>query len=481
MIILISKSVEENKESLKKLFHNTSDLVLYEFETLSNDRALVVYIDGIVDEFRLNEDLLKPLIKDLVSPWDIKSTVYISETNEVKNIQEMTMPIFQGNVVLFIEGLDLAYIFNLAQWPKRSVEQPTIERVAMGPKESFVEDIIVNKTLIRRRIMNNDLVFEDCILGKQTNTMVNLVYIDGIVKEEVLEELRNRIEEIQGDAILSTGYIEQYIDKYSNKLISTVGFTERPDTVAGKILEGCIAIISDGSPIALTVPKLFIENLHTSEDYYVKPTFATFLRILRFIAFFLSFTLPGIYISLILYHPAMVPTELLLSIAGQREGVPFASFFETFILVIFFDLVKEAGIRLPQAIGETVTLVGGLVIGQAAVTAGLASATMVIIVAAAGITEFVVPKLRQSIPILRIIFLFLGTILGLYGISLGLVFLFVHLVSINSFGVPYMWPITPYDKEGMKDTIIKYSLKKDNFRPNVIDKDNAQRRDDRIE
>src|SRR5699024_6290248 len=163
---------------------------------------------------------------------------------------------------------DLAYIFNLAQWPKRSVEQPTIERVAMGPKESFVEDIIVNKTLIRRRIMNNDLVFEDCILGKQTNTMVNLVYIDGIVKEEVLEELRNRIEEIQGDAILSTGYIEQYIDKYSNKLISTVGFTERPDTVAGKILEGCIAIISDGSPIALTVPKLFIENLHTSEDYY---------------------------------------------------------------------------------------------------------------------------------------------------------------------------------------------------------------------
>lgn len=476
MIIIISESISENRRKLKELFHHTDDLILYEFETLSNDKALIVYIDGIIDEDRLNKNILSPLTKDLVSIEDIKSIIPISKTKEVKDLEEIKMPIFQGNIALFIEGLEFIYAYNLSQWTKRAIEQPATERVIRGPKEAFVEDIIVNRTLIRRMVMNNNLVFEDYVLGKETNTKISLVYIDGIVKKDILEELKKEIEKIDVDEILGNGYIESHINKNSSKLISIVGVTERPDTVAGKILEGRVAILCDGSPSALTVPKLFIETLQITEDYYIKPTFATFLRLLRTVAFFISFTLPGVYISLILFHPEMIPTELLISIAGQREGVPLGTSLEALLLVLFFDLLREATLRLPEALGEAVVLVGGLVIGQAAVEAGIVSAAMVIMVAATGVAEFVVSKFREEAPVLRILFLLLGSAAGLYGVSFGFIFLIAHLISLDSFGVPYMWPLAPYDREGMKDTIVKYSSKKLKFRPKVIANKDAKKR-----
>lgn len=473
---MISDNININKENLKEIFNNTSDLVLYEFETLCNEKALIVYIDGIIDKAILNEDLLKPLMKDLVSVQDIRSTVHISKVNEIKNIKDTIMPIFQGNVVLFVEGLKTAYRFEINQWTKRNIEQPATERVIRGSKESFVEDIEVNRTLIRREIMNENLVFENYILGEQTNTTVSLVYVDGIVKEEILEDLRSRIKEIKIDLVLDTGYIESYINGNTSKIVSIVGLTERPDTVAGKILEGRIAILCDGSPSALTVPKLFIETLHTTEDYYVNPIFATFLRLMRTIALFMSFTLPSIYVSLILYHQEMIPTELLMSIAGQREGVPLGTALEALLLILFFDILREATLRIPQALGEAVILVGGLVIGDAAVNAGVVSATMIIIVAVTGVSEFVVSKFREEVPILRIIFLFLGSILGLYGVSFGLIFLIVDLISIDSFGVPYMWPLAPYDRQGIKDSILKPPPQKLEFRPESISNKDAKKR-----
>lgn len=481
MSILISKNIEENKDNLKELFNNTSDLILYEFKTLSNHRALIAYINGTIDKISLNEDVLKPLVEELVSPWDIKSTVYTRINDEIKELKDTIVPINNGLVILFMEGLDFAYTFDLSQWPKRQVEKPTTEMVIRGPKEAFVEDIIVNKTLIRGKIKSNNLIFEDYILGEETNTKVSLVYIKGIVKEGVLEEARYRIEKIKIDAILDNGYIESYIDEKPNRLISTVAFTEKPDIAASKILEGSVGILCDGSPNVLTVPKLFVENLHSAEDYYIRAHYATFLRILRFMAFLASFVIPGVYISLITFHQEMVPTELLISIAGQREGVPLSSPFEALLMILFFELIKESGIRLPEAIGQAVTLVGGLVIGQAAVEAGIVSSTMIIMIASTGMAEFVVPKLRESIPILRLIFLFLGSVSGLYGITSGLVLFTAYLVSMKSFGVPYMWPIAPYDKEGLKDTIGKYSVRKLNYRPEAISNKKRRKRNERID
>lgn len=280
------KKIHENKEILKKIFNNTSDMVLYEFTTLSNDKALIGYINGTIDRPSLNENLLKPLIKDLVSPLDVKSTVHVSPIFEIKDIKDAVFYITGGGVILFIEGLDLAYIIDLGQFPKRQIEQPTTEVVVRGPKDAFVEDITTNKTIIRGRIRSNNLVFEDFIVGEQTNTVVSIVYIKGIVKPSVLEETRSKIKKIKVDKILDTGNIESYLDEKPFGLISIVAFSEKPDVVVSKVLEGSIAILSDGTPNVLTVPKVFVENLHSPEDYYIKPVYATFLRFLRVISYF---------------------------------------------------------------------------------------------------------------------------------------------------------------------------------------------------
>ncbi len=473
---MISNNIQENKQDIKELFNNSSDLIIYEFTTNYNEQAFIVYIGGIIDKEILNEDLVKPLINDLESSKEIKSKVFISPTTEVTELKDCITPIINGDIALFVEDLNIIHLFSIEKWNNREIAPPTSERVIRGPKQAFIENIEVNKSLIRRIIKNNDLVFEDYILGVQTNTTISLAYLKTIVKQEVLDEVRSRINNINTGGVLDGGYIEGFITDKPKMIISTISMSEKPDVISSKILAGNIAILSDGSPDVLTVPKLFIENLHSPEDYYIKPKFATFLRIIRLISFFISFTLPGIYISLVLYHQEMIPTNLLVSIAGQREGVPLSSAFEALLMIGFFELLKESGIRLPQTIGQTVTLVGGLVIGQAAVDAGVISATMVIIVAATGMAEFVVPKLREMITIYRIFFLFLGSVAGLYGVTFGLVFLVVQLVSTNSFGVPFMWPFVPYDRQGMKDAIIKYPVEKLEYRPVVIAKEDSLRR-----
>lgn len=465
---MISKNIEENKQGIKELFNNSSDLILYEFKTLTKDKALIAYIGGIIDKDTLNDSLIKPLMLELKALQDIDSTVYISPSIKAIELKDCIIPITNGDVALFIQGSQIIHIFRISKWEKRSIDRVTSEMVIRGPKQGFVEDIDVNKALIRRIIKNQDLIFEDYILGIQTNTIVSLVYLKDIVKPGVLEELRIRIKGIKIGSILENGYIEGFISDNTKMLISTVAYSERPDVTTSKILEGSVGILCDGSPNVLTVPKLFIENLHSPEDYYIKPKFATFLRMIRLFAFCISFILPGIYIALVLFHQEMIPTPLLISIAGQREAVPLSSSLEAFMIIILFEILKESGLRLPQAIGTAVTLVGGLVIGTAAVDAGVISATMVIIIAATGMAEFVVPKLREMITVYRIVFLILGTISGLYGITLGLVFLVSNLVSTKSFGVPFMWPIAPYNKEGMKDFIIKYPLQEMNLRPEVI-------------
>lgn len=465
---MISENLHENKVKIKEIFNNSSDLVLYEFQTLGDDRAMVVYINGFTDKETLNQKILKPLMKELISPLDIRSIVSISGMEETNNMDDILMAINSGDVVLFHEGLGICYLFNLASYEKRQIEQSQNEQVLKGPKETFVEDIGVNKTLIRRKIRNNNLVFEDMVFGRETNTKVSLVYINGIVNEDILAELKSRLKEIQIDTILDIGYIEEYIDDAPRTMINTIYNTEKPDVVAGKILEGRIGILCDGAPSVSTVPSIFTENLMVSEDYYLKPSQATFLRIIRIISLFTSINLAGIYIALTNFHQEMIPTELLISMARQREGVPLSSFLEAISMMIFFELLKEAGLRLPKPVGQTASIVGGLVIGQAAVDANLVSAVMVIVVSASGITEFVNPQLKQMIIFNRFAMFVFGAAFGLYGLVCGMLILIFHLVSIRSFGVPYLYPIAPYDKEGMKDVIWRAPIRKMNYRPKYI-------------
>lgn len=475
---MISKDIEVIRKEIKDLLHNTSDLILYEFTTACGALALIAYLDGIVDKTALNECLIGPLIQDLENPEDVLSTVPISGGFKLFNMDEILKPLTNGSVIVFIENIELGYSFEITKWETRSMEEPGAERVVRGSKEGFIEDIQINKSLIRRRIRNSNLVFEDYMLGTQTNTNVSIAYIKGIVKEEILDEVRSRIKTINLDGILDSEYIEYYIEDAPNSVICTIGHTEKPNKVAGKLLEGRIAILCDGSPDVLTVPKLFIENLQMVDDYYSRHQYSTYMRMIRFFSLFTSILLPGFLVALKTFHQEMIPTSLLMTMAHSVEGVPFTPLIEALLMLLFLEMIKESGLRIPNNVGTAVTVVSGLVLGQTAVQAGLVGPIMVIVVATTGISEFIVPEQKEMIVIYRFIILILGGILGLYGIGCGITVMIAHLISIKSFGVPYMYPIAPYDKEGMKDFIFMRPLKEMNYRPKPLS-ENRKKRNDR--
>ncbi|HEY8362963.1 MAG TPA: spore germination protein [Tissierellaceae bacterium] len=474
---MVSKKISLNKEELKEIFNNTSDLILYEFNTLCNCKALVAYIESLIDRNGLYNDLLKPLIHELKSPEDILTTVPIAGAVVVSDMKAIVKEMLMGKAALFIEDKNEAYIFELGKWQKRQIEEPGNERVIKGPKEGFVEDISVNKGLIRRRIKNPNLVFEDYTFGSKTNTSVSLVYLADVVNPAILNELRQRLKNINVESILDASYIEQLIKDSSKSIIPTVGHTEKPDVAVGKILEGRIAIICDASPIVLTVPKIFIENLQTSEDYYTMPKYATYLRLLRVFSLIIAITLPGILVALKSFHQEMLPTSLLMSMASSREDVPFSALIEALLMLIFLEIIKESSIRTPTAVGQAVTVVSGLVLGQTAVQAGLVGPVMVIAIGVSGITEFILSSLKEMIVLYRFIILLLGGTLGLFGVVCGIIMIIVHLISIKSFGIPYMYPVAPYDKDSMKDFIIRYQIdeKDDSWR--ISEKKGRKRND----
>lgn len=476
--ILISKKLEENREKLKEIFNNTSDLVLYEFDTLCNVRAMVVYIESLVDRNGLHENLFKPLLQDSICSRDMLSTVPIAGAKKAYDMNSVSQSILVGNPALFIENMEEVYLFDLSARETRTVSEPVNERVIRGSREGFVEDIAVNKSLIRNRIRNTNLVFEKYNLGTVTNTEVSLVYMNDIVNPDILDEVRRRIQKISLSSIIDSGYIEQQIEDASKSVISTVAYTERSDIVAAKILEGRIAIICDGSPMVLTLPRIFIETLQTVEDYSFKPQYRTYMRILRLIAYLVAIILPGFVVALKTFHHEMIPTKLLISIASGREGVPFTALIEALLMILFFEFMKESSLRVPGNIGPAVTTISGLVLGQTAVQAGLVGPIMVITVAATGITEFILPDQKQEIVLYRFIVLFLGGTLGLFGIICGLAIMVIHLISIRSFGVPFMYPIAPYDKEGMKDFIMMRPIKEMNYRPRNIANKNQRKRNE---
>ena len=473
---MISKKIDKNKQEIRNIFYNTSDLTTYEFETKSNIKIMICYIEGLIDKDLLDRDIIKPIILNLEKSTDIKKVIYVSNVEEGISLKDIANTLTSGSVAIFIDGISQSYIVNLNKWERRAVEEPAAEAVVRGPKEGFVEDILINKSLLRRRIRSNDLVFEDYTLGRQTKTKVSIAYIQGVVNEDVLKEVKLRIEKIDTDSILESGYIEQYIEDNPYSLISTIGNTQKPDVVTGKLLEGRIAIFCDGSPHALTIPKLFIEGIQTSEDYYLRPYYATYLRVLRIFSLFISITLPGFYVALQTFHQEMIPTVLLITMAGAREEVPFPAIIEALLMLLMLELIKESGVRIPKVFGSTIGIVGALVLGQAAVAAGIVSAPMVIVIAATAISEFTVASLSDAISWYRLFILILGGFMGLYGITCGVIVIIIQALSLESFGVSYGFPLTPTDREGLKDSIIRFPLKSFIFRPKALEKKNIRRR-----
>ncbi|MTI79271.1 MAG: spore germination protein [Firmicutes bacterium] len=480
----LSLSLVKNIKLFKEIFAGDEIVIFREFNTTHSLKCCIIYVDDMADTEIINENILAPLMnKEFVTDFKQKNMIdyYINKVllsgniKKTSNINNIIESILYGDTVLLVDGYAEAVIIETKGWMVRQIEKPETEKVVRGPREGFNESLIINLTLIRRRLLSSDLKFKFNQIGTRTKTKYCICYLEGLTNKKILEELEKRLDEVNIDGILDSGYIQELIKDSPLSPFKTIGSTERPDTVVGRLLEGRIAVIFDGSPFALTLPYLFVENFQVNEDYYNEFIFASINRLLRYLGFFLSISVPSIYLSLTTYHQEMIPTPLLLSISASREGVPFPTVIEAILMLAVFEILREAGVRLPTPIGQTVSIVGALVLGEAAITAKLISAPMLIVVALAGISSYLIAEMMGAIIVARGAFLILSSMLGLYGYIFAIIGLFIHLMSMRSFGVPYMLTAGSLEKQDLKDTVVRVPWFMMYLRPKLITKDKLRK------
>lgn len=484
--ISLSKSIKKNIQIFKNIFSEDETIRYREFTTKGEIplKVAIIFVDGMANSEIINENILKPLMSSSISKGiNIKAIEKISnnivDAGDVKretDIYEVVGEILYGSTAIIIDGEKEILLIDTKKWETRAVSQPVSENVVRGPREGFNESIITNLSLIRRKIRNPDLKFNFKEIGVRTKTKICVCYISGVANKKIVNEVHKRLDNIEIDGILESGYIEELIKDSPLSPFATIGHTERPDIVSAKLLEGRVAIVVDGTPFVLTLPYLFIEYFQMNEDYYDNFIFASFDRLLTLVGFFIATSLPSVYTALVTYHQEMIPTPLLLSISALREGLPFPTIVEALVMLLAFEILRVGGIRLPTPLGSSISFVGALIIGQAAVQARIISAPMVIVVALTGITNFLMPKMVGPLIIVRTAFLILSSFLGLYGYIFGVIGLFIHLMSMRSFGIPYTLNLGSIRPQEVKDTSIRAPWWLMYYRPRLIGGKNPVRK-----
>lgn len=446
------RQLAQNIERLRQEFGNSPDYVIRSY-TRSHPpifSAAAVYNTNLADEQAVEGLIEKLFGADLngtgiddsnAAPleWAAMRAALASSTIVTPNWDMVVDAAVAGDTVLFIDGCTDAIVVSTRGMEWRTISESTTQLVIRGPKDSFTESISTNISLIRRRIRNKTLWLERFSIGNLTATNVSMLYLKGIANERTIQELRQRMNAIQEDGILETGTIERHVQDQHLTPFPTLYNTERPDDVVGHLMDGRIAVLVDGTPFALIGPITFFHFFQSVEDFYQRADIGLLIRVLRYIGYFLSMLLPALYIAAMTFHQEMIPTPLLISLVAQREGVPFPVIVEALLMELSFELMREAGVRMPRAVGQAVSIVGALILGQAAVQAGIVSAAMVIVVAATGIASFTAPafSIAISVRILRFGFMMLASMFGLFGIVIGLFILTAHLSSLQSLGSPY--------------------------------------------
>ncbi|MED0967010.1 spore germination protein [Bacillus paramycoides] len=486
-------NLQENLKKIKETLGYSTDLIIREISIGNREKVSIgiLYIDGLSDTDSIQNFIMESLMLDInnLKMEDVISTgngilelleqsiLTIGNVKKIEHFEDLNTYLLSGNTILLIDGYVQGLKASTSGWENRGVQEPTSQTLIRGPKDGFSENLRTNTALIRRKIKSPNLWLETITLGSETQTDVSIMYIKGIVNDKTVEDVKQRLELIDIDGILESGYIEELIQDKTYTPFPTIYNTERPDVVAAGLLEGRIAILVDGTPFVLLVPAIFIQFIHSAEDYYQRSDFGI-IRMVRLLAFFLALLAPSLYIALTTFHQEMIPTALLISVAAQREGVPFPAFIEALIMEITFEILREAGVRMPRAVGQAVSIVGALVIGQAAVEAGIVSAAMVIVVAITAISNFAIPSynLGIAIRISRFGFIVLAAGFGLFGIILGIFTLILHLCSLHSFGIPYMAPLAPFNATDQKDTIFRFPIWKMKNRPKLLNQKNMKRK-----
>ncbi len=464
---MISPSLKDNLKTLKNEFNNSTDFLSRTITVSGIDVGLFM-CEGMINLQTMSEFIIEPLCAlNLDNPtpenlldWIENRWALCADQTVVYEIKDVTKFMMSGFVVLIINGIPCAVAMGMQGFMIRSISPPETEVNVRGSHEGFVEALRINMTMVRRRIKSPTLKFEMGTAGKRSRTDYFLVYLDDKVSPELLKETKKRLSEIDIDIVLDSTYLKPFLEEKTPSIFSGIGLTERPDVLSAKIAEGRIAVMVDGTPFALILPYLFIENFQSLDDYTHRPYYATFIRILKLLSFFVSILLPGVYVAIAKFHPTLFPHALLYNIAAAEETTPFSLLTESLIIFFLYEVMREAGLRLPRAVGHAVSIVGALVIGDAAVTAGIIGSPMVMIVALTAISAFVVPALYEPQTILRFVFILLGGIWGLYGVMLGVAVVGINLCGKKSFGVPITAPITPVSIKDLRDTFVRASLKK---------------------
>lgn len=465
--IKISFDINNNHMVLKNMMDKCDDVVYRKLTAGKSDIPLLIaYIDSMVDKERLNSDIMKPLMEK--RNWEseknnintkiiMEKVLAVSQIKESKSLNQLVDSLLDGNTLLFINGSKTALAIANKNKESRSISESGSERTVRGSQESFVESIEKNINMIRYRIQSPKLAVEMLKMGENTATNVALLYMNEISKKELVDDLRCKLKNIKSNAILASAQVEQLIEDNKWSVFPQIMATDRPDKLAGCLLEGRAVIIVDGTPYALIAPVTFAMFLNSSEDYFERSILTSFIRLMRYSCYLIASTLPALYIALTSYHPGMLPTPLALYITGTRVGLPFPSFIEILFMQFTLEVLVEAAVRLPKAISQTIGIVGGLVLGQAVVIAGLVTPIIVIIVAITALSTFVLPgfTFAQSNRVVRVFLIISAAFFGLYGVVMGWLFILIHLASIESFGVRYLEDFSPYKLTKLKDTLVK--------------------------
>ena len=476
----LSAHLGDNLALLKSIYADCVDVQFHEFFIGEQLRAVLLYIDGLSNMEEIAQHVLTPLQHDFSREPDlstIRQRITAPFIKPVSTVAEVIDEISNGNPVLLVEREQTGLTIGLSKWKNRTIDEPTAESVLRGPREGFIESLRINTALLRRKVRSPHLKMKQLNIGTRSKTPVVVAYMEGIAAPALVKEVINRLKRIEIDAVLESTYIEELIEDNPYSPFPQLLSTERPDVVAAYLLEGYVALLVDGTPNVMIAPVTFFSMLQSPEDYYERYFAGTAIRWLRYMFFAISLLGPSIYVAVITFHQEMIPTPLLLTMARSREQIPFPALVEALLMETMFESLREAGARLPKQIGSAVSIVGALVIGQAAIAAGVVAAPMVMVVAITGIASFMAPRFTFGIAarLLRFPMMLLAGFLGLLGLILGIILILNHLLTLRSFGVPYLSPLAPMQGRELKDILWRAPRWAMNTRPHLTGEWNSHR------
>lgn len=464
----MKKKLQENIDYIKAKLGSTEELVTREIE-MNGTKCAVIYLMGLSDQTAISKFVITPLsnCKEKIKKIDdlLKSVIFLSEANKESKNEKIILDILKGKAVLIVDGFAEVLLLGADKFKERTITEPPTSSVLKGPREGFVESIKTNLSVMRRILATPKLRTKSLTIGKHSATNITIMYIDTIADNEIVDLVEKRINEINIDGIVDSFYVAGHLEEHKNSMFRQIGNSEKPDVIASKLLEGKVAIFVDGSPMVLTVPFIFMEDLQSGDDYYNNHSRATFVRWIRIFSVFITILTPAIYIAVVLHHYKAIPLKFLITIVNSTKGLPLSPFAEILFVLILFEILYEASLRMPKYLGIALSIMGALILGDTAVKAGLISPPAVLIVAISGLSIYCIPEQSPQLYIMRMLFTLAGGFMGFFGITALMVFFIAYLCDFDSYKSAYLAPIAPFVKNDMKDSLYKTDIVNMKTRP----------------